>query len=131
MGDLTANVQRPQLGFVAPIYTTVQATDFFTAAPNAAYVLKYKNGATAQASGAIPNKVTDATSVAPSGVSLAGGWADVPTSPATGMAATSEAVVTIPNTNRFRDGQGRINLSHAGTLTTVQVAIIGPFPPLG
>lgn len=128
MADLSTAVQRPGLTAVAPVYSPCGATDFFVAQPNAAYLLHYKNGATAQTTG--PNKVSDPTTTAPAGATLAGGWADVTHGGGSGMTANSEAVVLIPNSNRFRDGQGRINLAHPGTLTTVSVCIIGPLPAL-
>jgi hypothetical protein len=128
MADLTAAVQKPGLTAVAPVYSGCAAADFFTAQPNASYILHYKNGATAQTTG--PNKVADATSQAPAGATVAGGWADVAHGGGGGMAATSELVLIIPNSNRFRDGQGRINLTHPGTLTTVSVCILGPLPAM-
>jgi hypothetical protein len=126
MTDMTAAVQKPNLVGVTPTYTACTAADKFSAAANSRYLLHYKNGATPVATSNF--KITDQTSAAqaPAGAVLAGGWADDVSVP-TPMAATSEQVVWIDNTNRFRDGQGFINLVHGGTLTTVSVAIFGPF----
>lgn len=127
MTDFSANVQKPGYLGVAPIYNTCTANDKFLATPGAKYMLHYKNGATAQASSSAPNKVSDQTSLAPSGASPAAGSFDALTSGGTGLGATSELVTWIDNSTRFRDGQGYINLVHPGTLTTVTVAIFGPF----
>lgn len=122
MTDFTSAVQKPGLVGVAPTYSQATGTDKFLAAPNARYELHYKNGATATGAGSF--KVTDQVSAAaaPAGASLAGGWADAVVQSA-GMLATTELVCIIDNSSRFRDAQGFINLVHAGTLTTVTVAI--------
>lgn len=127
MTDMTAFVQKPGYLGVAPTYTAVTAADFFTAIPNAKYMLHYKNGATAQATGGSPNKVTNPTAVAPPGSSPAAGWQDVITQASPGMTATSEFVVWLDNSTALRDANGRINMVHPGTLTTMTVAIFGPF----
>lgn len=127
MSDLSAGVQKPDLAGVAPNYQAVTATDFFTASPNASYILHYKNGATAQTTG--PNKITDQATIAPAGTTQSAGWADASDGLSGGMTATSERTRIINNSNRFRDSNGRINLAHPGTLTTVTVQIIGPLPP--
>lgn len=126
MSDLTVGVQKPDLTGVAPTYQVCTASDFFVAQPNSMYILHYKNGATAQTTG--PNKVVDQVTPQPVGASLVGGWADAVHSSGTGLGANSERVLVIPNTSRFRDGQGKVQLVHPGTLTTVTVNILGPFP---
>lgn len=126
MSDFSANVQRPDVAGVAPSYNVCTATDFFTAAPNACYILHYKNGATAQTTG--PNKVSDPSTPIPAGSGQTAGFADASDGLSGGMTATSERTRIINNTNRFRDSQGRVNLVHPGTLTTVTVQIIGPLP---
>lgn len=128
MTDFTAQVQKPNLTGTAPTYNACTATDKFTALPNARYMLHYKNGATTQASGTnkIVDQVSDA-SVKPVGATLAGGWADAVTTGGTFLGANAESVVWIDNSTRFRDATGFINLAHGGTLTTVTVAIFGPF----
>lgn len=123
MTDMTAFVQNPALSGVAPTYTAVTAADYFVAQPSAKYLLHYKNGATPTGAGAF--KVTDQTTPTPSGASPGAGFADAIVQNA-GMLATTELVCKIDNSNRFRDSNGRINLAHTGTLTTVTVAIIGP-----
>jgi hypothetical protein len=124
MTVLTA--RRQGLTFTAPNYQAVTAADKFAAAAGAKYLLHYKNGATAQASSSAPNKVTDPSTVIPSGSAAVAGFADLLTSAGTGMGATSEATILIDNSTRFIDGTGFINLVHPGTLTTVTVDIIGP-----
>lgn len=124
MTDMTSAVQKPALAGVAPTYTAVTAADFFTAQPGARYMLHYKNGATLTGAGAF--KVTDPTTATPSGSSPGAGFADAVVQ-AVGMAATTELISWIDNSTRFRDANGRINLTHIGTLTTVTVGIFGPF----
>jgi len=126
MTDMTAAVQNPGVTGVAPTYTACTATDKFTAVPNARYVLHYKNGATTSG-GSLPFKVTDPTTPIPVGSGLSAGFADAIVA-ATGMLATTELVSVIANSNRHRDANGAINMTHGGTLTTVSVAIFGPFP---
>lgn len=127
MADLTAGITKPGLLGVAPNYQAVSAADKFTAQSGARYMLHYKNGATPQATGGLPNKVTNPTAVAPSGSSPTAGWADAVSQATPGMGATTENVVWIDNSTIFKDGTGFINLVHPGTLTTVTVAIMGPF----
>lgn len=126
MADLSANVQRPDLAGVAPTYSACGAADFFTASANSAYILHYKNGATAQTTG--PNKITDQSTPIPAGSAAVAGFADASDGLSGGMTATSERTRIINNSNRFRDSNGRINLVHPGTLTTMTVQIIGPLP---
>jgi hypothetical protein len=127
MADLTAFVQKPTRLGVAPIYTNVSAADKFLAQSGARYMLHYKNGVTAQASGGLPNKVTNPTAVAPAGSSPAAGWADTVTQATPGMLATTEFVSWLDSSTELKDGSGFINLVHPGTVTTMQVAIFGPF----
>lgn len=124
MTDFSAQVQKPGQAGIAPTYNAVTAADFFVAARNARYMLHYKNGATPTGAGSF--KVADATTPIPPGSGAAAGFADVVVQNA-GMGATTELVSWIDNSDRHRDANGRINLAHTGTLTTVQVAIFGPF----
>jgi len=126
MADQTANVQKPGLAGVAPTYVAANATDFFTAQPNSRYEIHYKNGVTSTG-GALPFKITDPTTPVPAGSSAVAGFADAVVA-ATGMLGTTELKATIANSDRFRDSNGRINLVHGGTLTTVTMNILGPFP---
>lgn len=126
MADLTSAVQKPGRTGIAPTYSAVTAADKFAAQSGSKYMLHYKNGATAQATGGSPNKVTNPTAVPPSGSSPAAGWADVITQASPGMTATSEFVVLIDNSTELKDSSGFINLVHPGTLTTMTVAIFGP-----
>jgi hypothetical protein len=127
MTDMTAAVQRPGLAGVAPTYTAVTAADFFTAQPGSAYKLHYKCGATPTGAGSF--KATDPSTPIPPGSAAVAGYADAIVQNA-GMTATTELISIIPNSNRFRDAQGRINLVHTGTLTTVTLAISGPYPAM-
>lgn len=122
----TFNAQKPSLAFVAPTYNVCTATDKFAAVQGGKYHLHYKNGATPQASGSSPNKVTDNTSAIPPGSAAVAGFADLLTSAGAGMGATTESIVQIDNASRFIDGTGFVNLVHPGTLTTMTVAILGP-----
>lgn len=126
MADLSASVQKLGVVGAAPTYVAANATDFFVAQPGSRYILHYKNGATPTASGAF--SVTDPTTPIPQGSSQIAGFADVVTKASGSMLANTELVVDIPNSNRHRDSNGRINLIHGGTLTTVTVCIMGPFP---
>jgi hypothetical protein len=121
------NVQKPAYAGIAPTYNVCTATDRFAASPNARYMLHYKNGATAQSTGGSPNKVTDPTTPIPSGSGAVAGFADVVTLASPGMLANTEYVTWIENSTRHRDANGWINLVHPGTLTTMTVAIFGPF----
>jgi hypothetical protein len=124
MATLTARKQG--LAFTAPNYQVVSAADKFAAVAGAKYLLHYKNGATPQASGSSPNKVTDPSTPIPSGSAAVAGFADLLTSAGAGMGATSEATILLDNSTRFIDGTGFINLVHGGTVTTVTVDIVGP-----
>lgn len=123
MTDLTTSVQKASLGGAAPNYVAVSAADFFSAGPGEKYLLHYKNGATPTGAGTF--KVVDATTPTPASASPGAGFADAVVQNG-GMLATTELVSEIDNTNRFRDANKRVNLTHTGTLTTVTVAIIGP-----
>lgn len=127
MADLTSSITKPGLLGSAPTYVAISAADKFTAQPGSRYMLHYKNGATPQATGGSPNKVTNPTAVPPSGSSPAAGWADVVSQASPGMLATTELVVWIENSTPLRDATGFINLVHPGTVTTMTVAIMGPF----
>lgn len=117
MADLSATVKTPGTVAAAPVYTAVAATDFFTAKPGARYRLHYKNGAT-PGTGLL--KVTDPSTPLPPGSPAVAGFADV--SIVTNMGATSELVAVI-SAGRHIDATGKINLAHAGTLTTITVGI--------
>jgi len=122
----TFNAQKPALAGIAPTYNVCTATDKFAAVPGSKYMLHYKNGATAQATGGANNTVTDSTTPIPAGSGAVAGFANAITIPTPGMLSTTESVVLIDNSTRFMDAQGFINLNHPGTLTTVTVAILGP-----
>lgn len=125
MADLTAQVRQPPLAGQAMNYVAVTAADFFTATPNASYIIHWKNGATATASGNL--SITDPTTPVPQGSTAVAGFADAVAN-AGGLVANGERISRIPNSDRFRDSNGRINLVHGGTITTLTVAILGPFP---
>jgi hypothetical protein len=117
MADLTSQIRRPGITAAAPNYVGVSATDFFTAKTGARYRLHYKNGAT-PGTGAL--KVGDPSTPIPAGSGLAAGFADVTI--VTNMAASSESVLVV-SVSRHVDGNGRINLTHGGTLTTITVGV--------
>jgi hypothetical protein len=117
MADLTSTVRKPGVTGTVPAYTAVAATDFFSAKQGARYRIHYKNGATV---GTGTLKVTDPSTPIPAGSGLAAGFADV--TAVTNMPATSESVVVVSGA-RHVDGNGRINLAHGGTITTITVAI--------
>lgn len=126
MTDMTAAVQKPSYNGVAPTYTACTAADNFTAAPNSRYILHYKNGATATATGDF--HAIDQTTTIPPGSGAVAGFADAILKPAGSMLASTELVAVIDNSTRFRDNTGKIQLVHGGTLTTLSVCIMGPFP---
>lgn len=129
MTDMTSAIQKPGLTGVAPTYTACTAADKFAASRGAKYMLHYKNGASAQATGGSPNKLTDQVNQAANfpGAALSAGAFDAVTLASPGMTASSELVVYIDNADRFRDATGYINMVHPGTVTTMSVAIFGPF----
>lgn len=119
MTDMTAFVQQPGLSGAAPVYTQCTASDFFTAAPGANYLLHYKNGATP--TGIV--KVLDPATPIPPGSTAVAGFADLQVS--TSILAAAERLVQIQNANRFRDATGKVQMTN-GTPTTLTVCIIGP-----
>lgn len=128
MADLTTSTVR-QVGIAgaAPVYTAISASDTFKPQPNARYILHYKNGATPTGAGVF--SVTDPTTPVPAGSAATPGFADAVIKANGVFAATTELIAQIPNSNRFMDANGNITLVHGGgTLTTVSVAILGPFP---
>lgn len=122
----TLTTQKLGLAGVAPNYQAVSAADKFAAAPGSKYLLHYKNGATAQATGGANNTVVDQTTPTPAGASPAAGFANAVSIATPGMLSTTESCVEIDNSSRFLDAQGFINLVHPGTLTTITLAILGP-----
>jgi hypothetical protein len=124
MTDMSAFIQKPGLAGVAPVYTQCTAADKFAAAPNSKYLLHYKCLATPTGAGAF--KVVDQTTQTPAGVAIVANAFDAVIQSA-GMLANTELINIVDPTTRFRDGQGFVNLTHTGTLTTVSVCIEGPF----
>lgn len=122
----TLTTQLPGVGDdITPTFTACTAADKF-AANGGRYVLYYKSGA----SGAVSTIYALNAAAAPSGTVPAAGtggtnWADLRLS--NGIGATTDAVCTIPDVSAYIDATGFVNLKHNGTLTTVTVAVIGPF----
>jgi hypothetical protein len=123
----TIATQLPALGDdITPTFTACTAADKF-AATGGRYVLYYKSGA----SGAVSTIWALNTLAAPAGTipaANAGGatnWADGRLS--NGIASNVDAVCYIPDVVPYIDATGFVNLKHNGTLTTVTVAIFGPF----
>lgn len=126
MADQTANVQQPGLTGVAPTYYAANAADYFVAKPNSRYEIHIKNGATPTATGAFT--VQDRNTPIPVGSAAVAGYADGVIKASGSMLASTELKSVIANSSRFMDANGRINLDFGGTLTTVTVNILGPFP---
>lgn len=123
----TLTTQLPALGDdTTPSFQAISAADKF-AATGGRYVLYYKSGA----SGAISSIWALNTQAAPVGTvpaANAGGatnWADGRLSQ--GIGASTDGVAYIPDVTPYIDATGFVNLKHNGTVTTVTVAIFGPF----
>ena len=124
----TLTTQLPALGDdTTPNFQTISAADKF-AATGGRYVLYYKSGA----SGAISsiwalNGITQppAGTVPAPNASGATNWADGRLSQ--GIGASTDGVSYIPDVTPYIDATGFVNLKHNGTVTTVTVAIFGPF----
>jgi hypothetical protein len=124
----------PQLPTVAvpitPTYTAVTAADKFAANPGTTYMISYVNGATA---GTLQLYVTDQYTTVPPGSATpavpANGtnWSDALISAALGANASRIIVLDKSIIGNFIDSTGFVNLKHNGTLTTITVAILGPF----
>jgi hypothetical protein len=123
--------QRPSpINLVTPNFQAVSASDTFAAVQGAgqAWMLYYTNGGTAT-TGAI--YVSEKAAVAPAGslplVNSAPStkWSDLQVI-ATTFPATTSRVIYIDNVDNYVAG-GVVNLLHGGTLTTLTVAIFGPF----
>lgn len=111
---------------VAPAYTAVNAADKFTAVAGKRYMLHYKNGATASGTVFINEQKAGlpraAAATAPAGATK---WSDAKL--ATAVGSNAELVVWIDDVTPYLDSTQSVNLQHAGTLTTLTLAIFGPF----
>lgn len=114
---------------ITPTYTAVTAADKF-AATGGTYVISYVNGATA---GTATLWVLEQVAVPPVGAQTpaiptgATKWSDALISATLGSNASRIIVLNDLQTPNYIDVNGFINLKHNGTLTTITVAIFGPF----
>ena len=129
----TLTPQKPSVGtVVTPTFNATTAADKF-AASGGSYVLIYQNGATPGTAtlwvldGNNPGAMTPVGAQAPAVPTGATKWSDALI--VTNMAATSFKVIALDNINiqNFIDSTGFVNLKHNGTITTITVAILGPF----
>jgi hypothetical protein len=114
----------------APSYTAVTAADKFAANPSGTYLLHYKNGATVgTAAFYVVNQVVTlppsvATPALPTGATH---WDDLPIVTSLGANAERDVFLDASIIAQYIDGTGFVNLVHNGTLTTITIALYGPF----
>ena len=115
---------------ITPTYTAVTAADKFTAQPGTTYMISYVNGATP---GTATLWVLEQAAVPPTGAQTpaiptgATKWSDAQISATLGASASRIIVLDKSIIGNFIDSTGFVNLKHNGTLTTITVAIFGPF----
>ena len=129
----TLTPQKPSIGSpVTPTFTAVTAADKF-AASGGSWIIWYRNGATAGTAtfwvldGTNPGAVAPTGAQAPAVPTGATKWSDALI--VSSMGATTDKVIAIDAINiaNFVDSTGFVNLKHNGTITTVTVAVLGPF----
>ena len=127
----TLTTQLPTVAVpITPTYTAVTAADKFAANPGTTYLISYVNGATA---GTLTLWVLEQAAVPPTGAQApavptgATKWSDAQISAALGANASRIIVLDKSIIGNFIDSTGFVNLKHNGTLTTITVAIFGPF----
>jgi hypothetical protein len=123
----TLTTQLPALGDdTTPNFQAISASDKFSA-PSGRYVLYYKSGASGSISSIWAlNTVASPTGTVPAANSGgATNWADGRLSQ--GIPASTDGVAYIADASVYADATGFVNLKHNGTVTTVTVAIFGPF----
>ena len=110
---------------VTPTFTTCTASDKFSAT-GGKFILYYKNlaGGALTASFALNTAAAPAGTV-PAAAANATNWADLRLS--NGIAISTDGIAVIPDAAPYVDATGFVNLKHNGTLTTITVAIFGPF----
>ena len=115
---------------ITPTYTAVTAADKFTAQPGTTYMISYVNGATA---GTLTLWVLEQVATPPVGAQApaiptgATKWSDALISSALGSNASRIIVLDKSIISNFIDSTGFVNLKHNGVLTSITVAIFGPF----
>ena len=126
----TLTPQRPQnqgsTGSVAPTFTACTAADKF-ASIGGSYMIYYRNGGTGGvttlwALATVPAPPAGVTPGVPTGAT---NWQDLPLASTVGTSA--DRVCFIDDITPYIDNTGFVNLKHNGTLTTLTVAVLGPF----
>lgn len=125
----TLTPQKPNItNPVTPTFTQCTTNDKFAAA-GGTYVIHYKNGASATTECYVVNQNTSVPKGAatPTKDDSQVNWSDALISSAVG--ANSERVIAVDAVDiaDFIDATGFVNLHHTGTLTTLTVAVYGPF----
>ena len=127
----TIATQLPGIGTpLTPTFTAVTATDKFASGGGGNWIVYYRNGATV-GTGALyvvdQNVTVPAGAAAPALPTGATNWSDALV--INNMPATSDRVIAIPGIYiaQYTDTTGFVNLKHNGTLTSITVAIFGPF----
>jgi hypothetical protein len=118
---------------ITPTQTLVTAADKFLAQPGCTYLIHYENGATAGTAtlwvldGNNPGAVVPPGAQAPAVPTGATKWSDALISASLGANAERDIVLDKSIVQNFMDSSGYVNLKHNGTITTITVAIYGPF----
>jgi hypothetical protein len=126
----TITTQLLSVTSAAPTFTAVTAADKFQSNGQGNWVVYYRNGATV-GTGAL--YVTNQNVAVPPGAATpalptgATNWSDDLV--INNMAATTDRALLIPGIYiaQFTDTTGFVNLKHNGTITTITVAVFGPF----
>lgn len=132
MATLTA--QMPTISApITPTQTAVTAADKFLANTGCSYLIHYENGATPGTAtlwvldGNNPGAVVPTGAQTPAIPTGATKWSDAQISATLGANAKRDIVIDKSIIDRFIDSTGFVNLKHNGTLTTITVAVYGPF----
>jgi hypothetical protein len=129
----TLTPQKPSIGtVVTPTFNATTAADKFSAS-GGSYILIYQNAGTIGTGtlwvldGNNPGAVVPTGAQAPAIPTGATKWSDALI--VSNMPTSSFRVIAIDNINiqNFIDSTGFVNLKHNGTITTITVAILGPF----
>jgi hypothetical protein len=118
---------------ITPVQTAVTAADKFLANPGCSYLIHYENGATAGTAtlwvldGNNPGAAVPTGAQAPAIPTGATKWSDALISATLGANAERDIAIDKSVIQNFMDSNGFVNLKHNGTLTTITVAIYGPF----
>jgi hypothetical protein len=129
----TLTVQRPQnqsavIGSLTANFTACTAADKFSCPTGSgSYMIYYRNGGT---TGVTTLWALSTSAAAPAGVvpgvpTGATNWEDLPL--ASTVATSTDRVCFIDDISPYVDATNFVNLKHNGTLTTLTVAVFGPF----